>query len=61
MTRKTYNITLIIGIALGIATLICALLCEFGVAFALMCITYAYSGVFDNSWRDCRLNGFDGK
>ena len=61
MTRKTYNITLIIGIALGIATLISAFLCEFGVAFALMCITYAYSGCLDNSWRDCHYNGFDDK
>lgn len=61
MTRKTYNITLVIGIALGIATLIFAFLCEFGVAFVLMLLTYAYSGFFDDRWRECFYNGFDDK
>lgn len=61
MTRKTYNITLAIGIALGILTLIFAFLCEFVVAFVLMFLTYAYSGFFEDRWRKCFYNGFDDK
>lgn len=61
MTRKTYNITLAIGIALGILTLIFAFLCEFVVAFVLMFLTYAYSGFFEDRWRECFYNGFDEK
>lgn len=61
MTRKTYNITLVIGIALGILTLVFAFLCEFFVAFAFMCLTYAYSGFFEDRWRECFYNGFDDK
>lgn len=61
MTRKTYNITLAIGIALGILTLIFAFLCEFVAAFVLMFLTYAYSGFFEDRWRECFYNGFDDK
>jgi len=59
MSKKTYYITLIIGIVLGLATLVFAFLCEFGIAFILMLVTYAYSGCFVNDWRDTYFRGFE--
>ena len=58
MSKKVYNITLIIGIILGLSTLVAAFF-NFGVAFILMLITYAYAGCFENEWRDTYFRGFE--
>lgn len=61
MSKKTYYITLWIGVALGFTALILGFLCKFGLAFLFMMITYAYAGCLENSWRDTFFRGFEEK
>lgn len=61
MSKKTYYITLWIGVALGLTGLILAFLDMFGLAFLFMIITYAYAGCLENSWRDTFFRGFEEK
>ena len=61
MSKKTYYITLLIGVALGLTCLILAFLCKFGLAFLFMIITYGYAGIFEDSWRDTYFRGFEEK
>lgn len=60
MSKKVYNITLIIGIILGLSTLVAAFF-NIGVAFILMFITGAYAGCLENEWRDTYFRGFEEK
>ena len=61
MSKKTYYITLWIGVALGITGMIFAFLDKFGLAFLFMLITYAYAGCFEDQWRDTFFRGFEEK
>ena len=59
MSKKTFNITLGIGIALGIITLILAFLCEFTMAFYCMIVFGAYSICLKDEWADTYYRGFE--
>lgn len=61
MSKKTYYITLWIGVALGLTGLILGFLCKFGLAFLFMIITYGYAEIFEESWRDTYFRGFEEK
>ena len=61
MSKKTYYITLWIGVALCFTALIFAFLDKFGLAFLFMMIAYIYAGCFENSWRDTVFRGFEEK
>lgn len=61
MSKKSYYITLWIGVALGFTALILGFLCKFDLAFLFMIITYCYAGIFEESWRDTYFRGFEEK
>jgi len=61
MSKKTYYITLWIGVALGLTGLILAFIDKFCLAFLFMIITYGYAGIFEESWRTTFFNGFEEK
>ena len=61
MSKKTYYITLWIGVALGLTALILAFLCKFVLAFLFMIITYAYAGCLEDEWRETFFRGFEEK
>lgn len=59
MSKKTFNITLGIGIALGLITLILAFLCEFTMAFYCMIVFVAYSICLKDEWEATYYRGFE--